>query len=153
MINLKADQAIVDEDDGTLGDLLGKVQVVKGDVAGVAVEILASGLGRNDKLVASLDGDLLAVLQKAGTDLGALGVKKNGNGDAELLGNVAHLLDHLTVILVATVREVEASDVHAVKNELTQHLLVLGGRTHGAYDLGLLGKSHLEPLSRMETSI
>ena len=153
MVNHKADQAIVDEDDGALGDLLGKVQVVKGDVAGVAVEVIASGLGRDDKLVASLDGDLLAVLQKAGTNLGTLGVKKNSNGDAELLGNVAHLLDHLTVIVVAAVREVEASDVHAVQDELAQNLLVLGSRTHGAYDLGLLGKSHLEPLSRMETPI
>ena len=142
VVDLEAHEAVVDQDDGTLRDLLGEVHVVEGDVAGIAVEVLGGRLGGNDDLVAGLDGDLLAVLEETGTDLGALGIEQDGHGNAELLGEGADLLDHLAVILVATVGEVEAGDVHAVEDQLTKDLLVLGSGSHGANDLGLLAKCH-----------
>ena len=55
-----------------------------------AVEILGRGLSGDDDLVAGLDGNLLAVDQKAGADLGALGVEQDADGLAELCGKTAH---------------------------------------------------------------
>ena len=108
-----------------------------------AVEVLRGLLGSHDEGVAGLDGDLLAVLEQAGTNLGALGVEQNRHRDAELGREATDLLDHRAVILVRAVGEVEAGDVHAVKDELTQNLFVLGSRAHGANDLGLLAVSHV----------
>ena len=153
MVDLEADEAVVDQEDGALLDLRGEVEVVERDVLGGAVEVLGGLLGGDDEGVAGLDGDLLAVLEQAGADLGALGVEQDGYGDAELGGESADLLDHRAVVLVGTVREVEASDVHAVQDELAQNLLVLGSRTHGANDLGLLAVSHVFPFLQAENII
>ena len=50
-----------------------------------AVEILGRGLSGDDDLIAGLDGNLLAIDQKAGADLGALGVEQDADGQTELL--------------------------------------------------------------------
>ena len=96
-------------------------------------------VGGDDGLVARLEVNLLAVLEDAGADLGALGVEQDGHGHANLLGDAANALDAGLVVLVRAVREVEAGDVHAVLDELAQDVLVLSGRAHGADDLGPLG--------------
>ena len=103
-----------------------------------AVEILGRGLSGDDDLVAGLDGNLLAIDQKAGADLGALGVEQDADGHAELLGNTADALDATVVLVVGAV-----GDVHARLDHLADGLVAIAGGTHGAYNLGALVHSDL----------
>lgn len=95
-------------------------------------------VGRDGRVVADLKRDRLVILQKAGTDLRALGVEHDGNRNAKLLGNGADALDVLAVILMRTMAEIEAGHVHAVLDDLAQDIIVVGRRTHCADNLGSL---------------
>ena len=138
VVDLQVDQAVIDQDVGAGLDLVGEVQVVEGDVAGVAEVLLGGGLGGHDDRVAGGDGDLLVALEQAGADLGALGVEQESDGGLELGGDTADALDATVVLLVGAVREVEAGDVHARLDHLAQDIVVVTGRTHRAYDFGAL---------------
>ena len=142
VVDLQADQTVVDQDDGALLHLVGQLLVVEREALGGADDVV---IGGHDAGLAGLQLDLLAVLEQAGAHLGALGVEQDGNRDGELTRELADALDVLAVVLVGAVGEVEARDVHAMQDELAQHLLVLHGGTHGAHDLGLLllESSHL----------
>ena len=142
-LDLEGDQAVIDQDEGALLDLGGKREVIEGDVLRGAVELLGRGLGGHDDLVAGLDGDLLAVDEQAGTDLGALGVEQDADGHAELLGNAADTLDATVMLVIGAVREVEAGDVHARLDHLADGLVAVAGGTHGAYNLSALVHSDL----------
>ena len=135
-LDLEADQAVVDQDDGAGLSLGRELEVVEGDVGGVAEPVLRGGLGGHDDLVAGVDLDLGVTLKQAGADLGALGVEQNADGLANLGSAAADALDTTLMLLVGTVREVEASDVHARLNHLADGLVVVARGTHGAYDLG-----------------
>ena len=142
-LDLEGDQAVIDQDEGALLDLGGQSQVVEGDVLRGAVEILGRGLSGDDDLIAGLDGNLLAVDQKAGADLGALGVEQDADGQTELLGNTTDALDATVVLVVGSVREVKTGDVHARLDHLADGLVAIAGGTHGAYNLGALVHSDL----------
>ena len=135
-VDVELKQAIVDQDAVARLDLVGEVLEVEGETLMVADDVVISG---DDGLVAGLEVNLLAVLEHAGADLGALGVEHDGDGDAKLGRDLADALDAGTVVIVGAVGEVEAGDVHAGLDELGEDGLVFGGRTHGADDLGLLG--------------
>ena len=142
ILNGKRDQAIVDEDGRTGGDLMRQVLVV--DVEAFGRPWDSARRGNDMRPLLELDG--LVRHQLAGADFGTLGVQENGYGNRELVGDAAHALDVAAVVLVAAVGEVEASDVHAMQDELAQYLVVLGCRAHGADDLGpLLLFGHVTP--------
>ena len=105
---------------------------------GGAEEILGGGLGGDNDLVAGVDLDLLVVLQQTGADLGALGVEQDAHGQAELLGDAADAVDAALVLLVGTVGEVEAGNVHASLDHLADLVVAVARGTHGADDLGAL---------------
>ena len=90
------------------------------------------GRGGDDDLVARLHGDLLVILEQAGADLGALGVKQDADRHVELGGDAADALDAVVVLLVRAMGEVEAGDVHACFHHLSQGLVVVAGRSHRA---------------------
>ena len=142
-LDLEGNQTVIDQDKGALLDLGGQSQVVEGDVLRGAVEIFGRGLSGDDDLVAGLDGNLLAVDQKTGADLGALGVEQDADGHTELLGNTTDALDATVVLVVGSVREVKTGDVHARLDHLADGLVAIAGGTHGAYNLGALVHSDL----------
>ena len=142
-LDLEGNQTVIDQDKGALLDLGGQSQVVEGDVLSGAVEILGRGLSGDDDLIAGLDGNLLAIDQKAGADLGALGVEQDADGQTELLGNTTDALDATVVLVVGSVREVKTGDVHARLDHLADGLVAIAGGTHGAYNLGALVHSDL----------
>ena len=73
--DFKANQAVVDQDRGALGDFAGEVEVIERDVLGGTEIVLGGGGGGHDDAVALVDGDLLVILEQTGADLGALGVE------------------------------------------------------------------------------
>ena len=135
MVNLKANQAIIDQNDRTLGNLIGKFFVVKGEALGIARN---TGIGSNDNFAACLEHDFLMILEFSCTNLGTFGVKHDGNRQTQLAGNIANTLNILTVIFMATMAEVKASNVHAVDNELTKNIVAFSSRTHGANNFSTL---------------
>ena len=143
VVDLEVDQAVVDQDVGAGLNLVGEVEVVKGDMAGVAKVLLGSGLSGDDDGIASGDGDLLVALEQAGADLGALGVEQDANGLAKLGGDATDALDAAVVLLIGAMGEVEAGDVHARLDHLAQDIIVIAGGTHRAYNLGALEHSDL----------
>ena len=137
-LDLEANQAVVDQDDGALLSLRRELLVVEGDVGGVAEPVLAGGLGGDGDLVAGVDLDLGVALEQAGADLGALGVEQDADGLADLGGAAAHTLDAALMLLIGAMGEVEAGDVHARLQHLADSLVVVTGRAHGTNDLGAL---------------
>ena len=101
-------------------------------MAGVTEEVLRGGGGGDDDLLAGLDGDLLMVLEQAGADLGALGVKQDADCHVELGSDAADALDAAVMLLIRAVGEVEAGDVHARLHHFAQRLVVVAGRAHRA---------------------
>ena len=135
-LDLEADQAVVDQDDGALLSLGRKLEVVEGNVGGVAEPVLGRGLRGDDDLVAGVDLDLGVALEQTGADLGALGVEQDADGLANLGGAATDALDATLVLLIGTVGEVETGDVHARLDHLANSLVVVTGGTHGANNLG-----------------
>ena len=133
-LDFKADQAVVDQNRGSLGDFFGEVEVIERDVLGGAEVVLGGRGGGYDDGVALSDSDLLVVFEQTGANFGALGVEQDADGLAELCGKTAHALDALVMLLVGTVREVKAGDVHAGLDHFAQRILVVASRAHGADD-------------------
>ena len=135
MVDLKANEPIVDQQDRTLLDLLGQELVVKGKALSRTCHAVVC---RNDGLCPGLKCDLLVVQKLAGPDLGTLGIEHDGDGQCELGGDAAHALDIVAVVVMAAMAEVEAGDVHTALDETPQDLVTLGGGSHCANDLGPL---------------
>ena len=74
-LDFKANQAVVDQDRGALGDFVGEVEVVEGDVLGATEVVLGGGGGGHDDGIALGDGNFLVVFEQTGANLGALGVE------------------------------------------------------------------------------
>ena len=108
-----------------------------------AVEILGRGLSGDNDLVSGLDGNFLAIDEQAGTDLGALGVEQDADGETEFLGDAADALDAELMLIIRAVREVEAGNVHASLDHLADLVVAVARRTHGADDFSALVHSDL----------
>ena len=70
------------------------------------------------------------------TNLGAGEVLEDGHGDVEVIGNAAYAFDDLSVILMASVREVESGNVHSGSNQSAKLLFGRGRGSDRTNDLG-----------------
>ena len=134
---------------GTGGD--GKLKILGTTAVEIKRETLSSTdaiIGGNDNLITSCKRNLLVVFKLACTDLRTLGIQKNCYWNTKLLRNTTNSLDASTMILMASMREVKTSDIHARLNELPQDILIFSCWTHGAYDFCLL-ESHESSFLRL----
>ena len=128
--DLEGEDTVVDVDCAALLDDLGDVLVVDVHVLGVAGGGVLV-IGGDVQLGVGGDGDVLVVDGVASADLRALGVEGDGNGAAGLGGLcLAGVVDDGLVVLVATVGEVHADNVHAGSAE---HVHLLGAVGLGAW--------------------
>ena len=126
----EAEVAIVEQDLIAGLHVLGQHRVRGGDAALVAED----GLGGDRELGAEPELHL-AGLELAGPDLGALQIEEHGDRSAAALGLGAHDPEHLGVIFVGAVGEVEARHAHAGFDELADTFRSRGGGAEGADDL------------------
>ena len=124
--------AVVDKYTGACGDIPGQSLVAYGSALSGAL-FLASGEGEG---VAGLYLGLCAALELSQSYLGTLGVQQGGHGLACLPGNAYYAVVVDLVAFVSPVGKVLTGNVHAVVDERTQDLIVLCGRSQGAYDFG-----------------
>ena len=100
----KADEAVVDEDGAAHVDLARELQVVEVEVLGGAQVILRRYRGGNRNRCPLLEADLGVSLEKAGADLGALGVEKNAHRLAQLGSDALDALHaHMVLLMVHTI--------------------------------------------------
>mmetsp|Transcript_19376 Transcript_19376/g.36404 ORF Transcript_19376/g.36404 Transcript_19376/m.36404 type:complete len:501 (-) Transcript_19376:46-1548(-) len=79
-----------------------------------------------------------ALLEEASSDFRALGVEKDRHWLVRtLLGGFADSPHRGPVALMIAVRKVQPADVHALVDELHQHVNIPAARSHGANDLAL----------------
>ncbi len=135
VIDLKSDEAVIDEDDGALLDLARKVVVIKRKAIGVTWD---TRVGRYDDLIICFQNDIFMILKLTGANLGTLCVKHDSDRYAELLGDSADALDVFLMIRMGSMGEVEARDIHSPEDQLAQHFVVVCGRAHRTYDLSSL---------------
>ena len=103
----------------------------------VALELVVS---RENNFFPGLQPDRLRVLQEPSTDLGSLGVQHDGTQTLRVQHGDSQVIQGLLVVLVRTVREVEARDAHSRSQELLQHLDRPRLWSESAYDLAGQGR-------------
>ena len=94
------------------------------------------GLVADRKLGVVLKQDRFAAAHLADSELRSLQVLQDRDGLAGFLGGHSYVSYDLVLLLVRTVREIQARHVHAALDELPDLLLSGNGRAHGADDLG-----------------
>ena len=92
-------------------------------------------LGGQNKLCPTLQGNL-SIFKGADTDLRPLGIQHHRCRKSHPVAHTTKGLHHLFVILVLSVRKIEARNVETVLQHSLHHLLGLTSRANGANDLG-----------------
>ena len=124
------DQAVVDQDPGTLFDVAGEFFIRDRKLL----------VGTDDILVA--DDDLspfdevgFSAFKFTRSDFRPLGVEQKCDRQVELLTDPLHAVDPGLVLLVGTMREIQSRDVHAREHQLTNDLVGIRRRTESTDDL------------------
>jgi hypothetical protein len=76
------------------------------------------------------------MVEAAGADLGALKILKDTDGSLLAVSDFAETLDKPSVLFVGSVREIEASDIHACPHQLANHGFGVACGPEGADNLG-----------------
>ncbi len=92
-------------------------------------------LWRNRQALPRFEHHRLVVDQRSGTNLGPLQVGEDADGLILFAGDFAHHCDQFALLLVRSVRKVEARDVQSSVYELAKRLLRAGGRSQCRHDL------------------
>ena len=128
------EEPVIDEEAVAGADVLREVAVGGGDERLVPREV---ALGRDGDVAPALEEDAdLPGLQRAGADLRTLEVLEHGHRAHEPPRGAADAVEHVGVVLVAAMREVEARDVHAELEELVDCLGTLARGAERGDDLG-----------------
>ena len=72
-----------------------------------------------------------ALSESADPVLRALGIQHNRNGLIQLFTHRLDQIDLFLMLLVGTVGKIQSGNIHARLTHLSQHLLILTGRTYG----------------------
>src|SRR5262245_1753897 len=91
-------------------------------------------------------------LDEANPDFGTLKILKDGYRLFERLAYLLDAPDDGAVVLVCTVREVNARHIHTCGNELLDHVARIGGRTDRANDFCTSHAAQLFSALRRSTS-
>ena len=140
----QSDVAVVDE------EAVSRAGVVRQPLVGGRDAILgALHLGDGDDDTVALLPLVPALEEAAESDLGALQVREDTDGPAGLVGGLADPSVVGLVVGVLSVAEVEAGDIHARVDQLSDSFLRRDGGTQGADDLGTTIHSYQSsPLDR-----
>src|SRR5690606_34451106 len=127
---LDGDPTVVDEQPVAGADLLRQPRVGAGDPGTRTRNVLTS----DDDAVTGVPLDR-ACFEPAQADLRSLEVGEDADWPVRLLRRLAYPVDAPLVLVVVSVAEVQPSDVHARRHELTDAVKAVDGRPEGTDDL------------------
>ena len=130
VLYLKNDQPVVDQHRIAHGKIVCQSCIADGNDRLVAVDLPR----RKGERIAVLQHDLL-IFERADAVFRPLGVEHDGDGQLQLAPHLADHIKFLLVLLMRSVRKVQARDIESRPAHFRKYLLRAAGRADGTDDL------------------